>query len=191
MKNIKGTKTEINLLKAFTGESQDMNRYTYFASQAKKEGYIQIEKIFLETAENERSHAKQFFKFLEGGTLEITALYSSDAIGTTLENLNIAASGEHEEYSNLYPLFAEEAEEEGFNKISAVFKIISKIEYAHEIRFKKLIKNIFEEKVFSKEDIVNWKCIKCGHIHRGKNAPAMCPGCMHPKDYFEIENNNY
>jgi len=189
--NIKGSQTEQNLLKAFAGESQAKNRYEFFAKVAKKEGYEQISEIFSKTALQEQSHAKTFFKFLEGGNVEITATYSAGMIGTTLENLEAAAMGENEEWTELYPKFAEIAAQEGFKMVAAMFKIIAKVEAVHEKRFNKLLKNIKDGKVFERDEIVKWECKKCGHIHEGKSAPKICPGCQHPQAYFEIENENY
>lgn len=191
MKSIKGTETEKNLLKAFAGESQARNRYTYFASVARKEGYRQIEAIFLETAENEREHAKVFFKHLEGGDTEITATYPAGKISTTLENLKAAACGENEEWSELYPNFAEVAEKEGFPEVAKSFRMIAKVEVEHENRYNKLIQNIETDKVFIKEDVVRWKCRNCGYVHEGKNAPGVCPACDHPKEHFELKEQNY
>lgn len=189
--SIKGSETEKNLLKAFAGESQAKNRYEFFAKVAKNEGYEQISEIFQKTALQEQSHAKTFFKFLEGGTVEITASYSAGMIGTTLENLEAAAMGENEEWTDLYPKFAETAALEGFKKVAAMFKIIAKIEALHEKRFKKLLKNMRENKVFNRDEDVRWECRKCGHVHEGKSAPQICPGCQHPQGYFEVEGENY
>lgn len=190
--SIKGTKTEQNLLKAFAGESQARNRYTYFASVAKKEGYEQISAIFTETAENEKEHAKRFFKFLESGeALEITAMYPAGKIGTTIENLKAAAAGEYEEWSDLYPGFADVAEEEGFKDVAICFRMIAKVEVEHEARYKKLIANIENDEVFKKSEKVRWKCINCGYVHEGEFAPEKCPACLHPKSYFEIKEKNY
>ncbi|KYH34032.1 rubrerythrin [Clostridium tepidiprofundi DSM 19306] len=191
MKSIKGTETEKNLLKAFAGESQARNRYTYFASQAKKEGYKQIEAIFIETAENEKEHAKRFFKFLEGGGVEITAMYPSGKIGTTIENLEAAAEGENEEHTVLYPEFAKVAEEEGFPEIAKAFTMIAKVEIEHEKRYRKLIDNIKNGTVFKKDGKVFWKCRNCGYVHEGTEAPEKCPACLHPQAYFEIKETNY
>lgn len=189
-KSLKGTKTEHNLMAAFAGESQARNRYTFYASAAQKEGYEQIAAIFLETADNERIHAKRFFKFLEGNNVEITATYPTK-IGTTLENLEAAAMGEHEEWELLYPEFAKVAEEEGFPEVAAAFKNIAKIEKHHEARYKALWENIKNEKVFQKEAEADWICRKCGHIHKGKNAPKLCPACLHSQAHFEILCENY
>jgi len=189
--SIKGTQTEKNLLKAFAGESQAKNRYEFFAKEAKKEGYEQIAAIFLKTALEEQSHAKRFFKYLEGGDLEITATYPAGKIGTTLENLAAAATGEHEEWSDLYPQFAEIAAREGFKDVAAAFKVIAKVEAEHEKRYRKLLKNIEEGKVFKRDEKVRWVCRKCGYVHEGTTAPQTCPACLHPQGYFEIENENY
>ena len=191
MKSLKGTKTEQNLLKSFAGESQARMRYDYFAKQAKKDGLEQISSIFAETALNEKEHAKRFFKFLEGGDVEITAFYPAGKIGTTLENLEASAMGENEEWTELYPEFAKVAEEEGFKEIATAFKMIAKVEKAHEERYNKLLKNLEEGKVFEKDGIVIWKCRNCGYIHEGKKAPEKCPACLHPKTYFEIKKDNY
>jgi len=191
MPGIKGTKTEKNLLAAFAGESQARNRYTFFASQAKKEGYEQISAIFLETAENEKEHAKRFFKFLEGGMVEIQASYPAGVIGTTLENLKAAAAGENEEHTKLYPEAADIAEKEGFSDIAATFRYIAKVEVEHEKRYLKLASNIEKGEVFRKEKVVRWKCRNCGYVHEGKEPPEKCPTCLHPKSYFEIKEENY
>ena len=191
MNSIKGTKTEQNLLKAFAGESQARNRYDFFAKQAKKEGLEQIAALFEETAENERSHAKQFFKFLEGGMLEITASYPAGKIGNTLENLKASAEGEHEEWTLLYPEFARIAEEEGFKQIAAKWRLIAKIEKAHEERYRKLYENLEKGLVFEREGKVIWKCRICGYLHEGKKPPLNCPVCEHPQAYFELEGENF
>jgi len=188
---LKGSKTEQNLLKAFAGESQARNRYTYFASAAKKEGYEHISAIFQETAENEKEHAKRFFKFLEGGAVEITAAYPAGVIGTTLENLKAAAAGENEEYTELYPGFAEVADQEGFGPVASAFRMISKVEAEHEKRYLKLAANIEKDEVFSKSAPVKWKCRNCGYVHEGASALEKCPACLHPKAYFEIKESNY
>ena len=191
MKSIKGTKTEQNLLKAFAGESQARMRYNYFAKQAKKEGLEQIAAIFEETAINEKAHAKRFFKFLEGGAVEITAMYPAGKIGTTLENLKASAEGENEEWTELYPEFARIAEEEGFKKVASAFKLIAKVEKAHEERFSTLYANLEAGKVFKRGNKILWKCRNCGYIHEGENAPKTCPACLHPQSYFEIKEANY
>ena len=191
MPGIKGTETEKNLLKAFAGESQARNRYTYFASVARKEGYRQIEALFIETAENEREHARRFFKFLEGGDLEITAAYPAGKIGTTLDNLKAAAAGENEEWTKLYSGFAEVAKKEGFLEVAAAFTMISKVEKEHEARYLKLAQNIEKGTVFKKEGTVRWKCRNCGYVHEGPEAPGTCPACLHPQEYFEIKETTY
>lgn len=184
--NLKGSKTEKNLLAAFAGESQARNRYTYFASQARKEGYQQIAAIFLETADNEKEHAKREFKFLEGGEVEITGSFPAGIIGDTKTNLKSAAEGEHYEWTEMYPSFAKTAREEGFTKIACVFEAIAKVEKEHEKRYLTLLKNIEEGKVFKSEKVVKWKCRNCGYIHEGKEPPEECPSCAHPQGYFEL-----
>ncbi len=191
MKSLKGTRTEQNLLKAFAGESQARMRYEFFAKQAKKEGLEQIAAIFEETALNEKSHAKRFFKFLEGGMVEITASYPAGVIGTTLENLKAAAEGENEEWTDLYPMFADIAEEEGFKEVAIAFRMIARVEKAHEERYRKLYKNLDEGRVFERDGVVVWKCRVCGYLHEGKKAPKTCPACLHPQSYFEIMEENY
>ncbi|MDR1718526.1 MAG: rubrerythrin family protein [Dysgonamonadaceae bacterium] len=190
-KSVKGTKTEQNLLKSFAGESQARSRYTFFASQAKKEGYEQIAGVFLETAEQEKEHAKRFFKYLEGGPLEITASYPAGIIGTTAQNLLAAADGELEEWDVLYREFAEIAKEEGFPQISTTFRMIAKVEAEHEKRYRKLLSNLEKDEVFKKEEEIEWQCRNCGFVHKGKNAPNVCPACEHPQAYFEPKKNNY
>jgi rubrerythrin len=184
-KSIKGTKTEQNLLKAFAGESQARSRYTFFASVAKKEGYEQISAIFTETAEQEKEHAKRFFKFLEGGMLEITASFPAGIIGTTKENLAAAAAGENEEWTELYPEFANIAAEEGFNAVAVAFRNIAKVEAEHEKRYLTLLNRVTEEKVFEREEEIEWQCRNCGYVHTGTNAPEACPACLHPQAFFE------
>lgn len=191
MKTLKGTLTEQNLLKSFAGESQARMRYNYFAKQAKKEGLEQIAAIFEETAANEKEHAKRFFKFLEGGMVEITASYPAGKIGTTLENLKAAADGENEEWTELYPEFARIAEEEGFKEIATAFKLIAKVEEAHETRYLKLYNNLEQGKVFEKDGKITWKCRNCGYLHESEKAPQKCPACLHPQSYFEIKETNY
>lgn len=191
MPNIKGSKTEQNLLKAFAGESQARNRYDYFASVAKKEGLEQICAIFQETALNEKEHAKRFFKFLEGDMAEITATYPAGKISTTLENLKHAADGENEEWTKLYPEFAQIAEEEGFTEIAGVFRSIAKVENAHENRYRKLYDNLESGKVFVRGDKVVWKCRNCGYLHEGEKALEKCPSCNHPQAFFELWSENY
>ena len=181
MKSIKGTQTEKNLLTSFAGESQARNRYTYFASVAKKEGYEQIAAIFTETADQEKEHAKRMFKYLEGGMVEITASYPAGVIGKTLDNLQAAASGEHEEWAELYPHFADVAEAEGFPEIAAMYRNISVAEKGHEERYRAFVKNIETAQVFAKEGEVVWQCRNCGYIHVGKEAPEVCPACLHPQ----------
>jgi len=188
---IKGTQTEKNLLKSFAGESQARSRYEMYAKVAKKEGYEQIAAYFTETAHNESSHAKQFFRFLEDGDVEITASYPTKQIGTTAENLKAAAHGENEEHTLLYPSFAKTAEEEGFKNIAIAYRLISKVEEHHEQRFLKLLKNIQNNKVFNRDEKVEWKCWVCGHIHVGNNALEVCPVCQHPKAYFAINESNF
>ncbi|MCL2843921.1 MAG: rubrerythrin family protein [Chitinivibrionia bacterium] len=192
MASLKGTKTEQNLLKAFAGESQAKNRYTFFASAAKKEGYEQIAAAFAESAQNEEEHAKKFFKYLEGGCVEITAAFPAGVIGTTLENLEAAAGGEHEEWSDLYPEFARIAQEEGFSDVATTFKMIAVAEMAHEARYRKLHKNLSEGKVFKKDENITWKCRNCGFLHKNsESAPDLCPACKHPQAYFEVWVENY
>ncbi len=191
MKSIKGSKTEQNLLKSFAGESQARMRYDYFAKQAKKEGLEQIAAIFDETALNEREHAKRFFKFLEGGPVEITATYPAGVISTTLDNLKAAAEGENEEWTSLYPEFAKIAEEEGYFEVAAAFKLISKVEKAHEERYNTLYSNLNDGKVFERAGKVVWKCRNCGYLHEGTKPPLNCPACLHPQSYFEIKESNY
>lgn len=191
MNTIKGTETEKNLLKAFAGESQARMRYDYFAKQAKKEGLEQIAAIFDETALNEKEHAKRFFKFLEGGMVEITAAYPAGIIGTTLENLKAAAEGENEEWTELYPAFADKAEEEGFKEVAVAFRMIAKVEKAHEERYLKLYNNLDEGRVFARENKIVWKCRNCGYLHESARAPQKCPACLHPQSYFEIKEANY
>jgi len=191
MKNLKGTKTEKNLLTAFAGESQARNRYTYFASQARKEGYEQIAAIFLETADNEKEHAKRLFKFLEGGEVEIKATFPAGKIGNTKENLKAAAEGENYEHTQMYPEFAKIADEEGFPEIAAVFRAIAVAEEYHEERFRALLENLENNKVFKREKPVKWRCRNCGYVHEGTEAPEKCPACAHPRAYFELLCENY
>lgn len=191
MASLKGTQTEKNLLAAFAGESQARNRYTYFSSVAKKEGYEQISALFTETADNEVSHAKRFFKFLEGGELEITAAYPAGVIGTTAECLKAAADGERLEHTKLYPDSADVAEKEGFKDVAACFRVIAKVEIQHELRYRKLLDNIEKGLVFKKPVPVKWKCRKCGYVHEGVEALQKCPACLHPQGYFEIKEANY
>lgn len=197
MKSMKGTKTLENLMKAFAGESQARNRYTYYASVANKEGYKQIEAIFSETADNEKEHAKRFFKLaLEGmngeipADVDIAATYPL-AMGNTLDNLKYAAAGENEEWSALYPEFAKVADIEGFTEVAAAFKMIAKVEQRHEARYRKLAANITEGRVFKKDESTFWICRNCGYVHEGSSAPEKCPACIHPQAYFEIFKENY
>jgi rubrerythrin len=191
MAKLKETQTEKNLLKAFAGESQARNRYTYFASAAKKEGFEQISAIFLETAENEKEHAKVFFKFLEGGETEITASYPAGKIGTTADNLLAAAEGEKMEYSKLYPEFEATARKEGFVEVATAFKEIGDVEEQHEKRYRKLLSNVKTGTVFKRDQAVKWKCGNCGYVHEGKEAPKICPACKHPQAYYELKAENY
>ena len=177
---LKGSKTEKNLMEAFAGESQARNKYTYFASKAKKEGYVQISKIFEETANNEKEHAKIWFKLLQGGS-----------IGTTSENLKAAAEGENYEWTDMYARFAQEAKEEGFNDIAYLFEAVAKIEKEHETRYKKLLESVMSDKVFERENEIAWECSNCGHIHYGLKATELCPVCRHPKAYFAQQSKNY
>ena len=191
MKSLKGTRTERNLMTSFAGESQARNRYTYFASAAKKEGFEQIAAIFEETANQEKEHAKRMFKFLEGGCVEIVASFPAGTIGTTAENLKAAAAGEHEEWSQDYPKFADIAEEEGFPEIALMYRNISVAEKGHEERYLAFLKNIEEYIVFEKDGEVYWQCRNCGFIYKGKKAPETCPACLHPQAYFEVQKSNY
>lgn len=189
--SIQGTKTEQNLLKAFAGESQATNRYEFFAKVARKEGYVQISNIFQETADQEKEHAKRFFKFLEGGMTEITASFPAGVIGSTAENLKAAAEGENEEWTELYPQFADVAEEEGFKEVALAFRMIAKVEVEHEKRYLKLLQNISEDQVFIKDGKVWWKCLNCGYIYESVKALEICPACLHPKAYMQVKEDNY
>ncbi|MHC4214893.1 MAG: rubrerythrin [Planctomycetota bacterium] len=189
--NLKGTQTEKNLLAAFAGESQARNRYTYFASQARKEGYEQIAAIFEETAYQEREHAKREFKFLQGGEVEITASFPAGVIGSTLENLKAAVAGEHYETTEMYPGFAKTADEEGFPEIAAAFRSIAVAEKRHEDRYLALAQNIEKSKVFESEQPVRWVCRNCGYVHEGNQPPKTCPACRHEQKYFELEAVNF
>ncbi len=189
--SIKGTRTEQNLLKSFAGESQARSRYTFFASVAKKEGYEQISGVFMETAEQEKEHAKKFFKYLEGGMVEITASYPAGIIGTTAENLKAAAEGENEEWADLYPEFAKIADEEGFPQIANTFRQIAKVEAEHEARYRTLLARVEAGKVFERDEEIEWQCRNCGYVLKGKKAPMKCPACEHPQAYFEPKKNNY
>lgn len=191
MASLKGTKTEQNLLISFAGESQARQRYTMFASKAKKEGFEQIAAIFLETAEQEKEHAKRFFHFLEGGMVEITATYPAGIVGSTSENLKAAAEGEHEEWSKDYPMFADIAEAEGFKAVAAAFRNIAKVEAEHESRYLKLLENVAKNQVFEKEEEIEWQCRNCGFVHKGTKAPKACPACLHDQAYFEEKKTNY
>lgn len=191
MKSVKGTRTEQNLLKAFAGESQARTRYTFFASKAKKEGYEQIGGVFAETADQEKEHAERFFKFLEGGPVEITATYPAGVIGTTAENLLEAAEGENEEWEILYKNFAEEADAEGFSEIAETFRRVATVEAEHERRYRTLLGRVVEGKVFERDAEITWQCRNCGYVLEGKKAPEKCPACQHPKAYFEPKKNNY
>jgi len=191
MKSVKGTETEKNLLKSFAGESQARNRYTYFSSQAKKEGYEQISWIFADTADNEKEHAKRFFKFLEGGDLEITASYPAGIIGDTKTNLKEAAAGENLEWTVLYKEAAGVARKEGFEEIAKVFEEIAKVEKEHEKRYRALLANIENDRVFKRPQPVKWRCRNCGYVYEGTEAPEQCPACAHPRAYYELMAENY
>lgn len=191
MKSIKGTRTEKNLLAAFAGESQARNRYTYFANTAKEAGYEQISGIFLETADNEKEHGKRFFKLLEGGIVEITDGYPAGTIDDTATNLEAAAEGELLEWGRIYKEAAQVAREEGFKKVARQFDEIAKVEKHHEARYRKLLKNLKNDRVFRKDGVVIWKCRNCGYVLEGPEAPQKCPACGHPQAYFEIKANNY
>ncbi|MEM3700861.1 MAG: rubrerythrin family protein [Candidatus Bathyarchaeia archaeon] len=189
--DLKGSRTEKNLLAAFAGESQARTRYTFFASVAKKEGYEQISAIFTETAENEKEHAQLFFKLLKGGMVEITAAYPAGVIGSTAENLRAAAEGEKHEWGTLYPNFAEIADEEGFAEAARTFRMVAKVEAYHERRYRKLLANLEQGKVFKKDSSVMWKCRNCGYVFENDEAPERCPVCDHPRSYFELWCENY
>ncbi|PIE51340.1 rubrerythrin family protein [Candidatus Fermentibacteria bacterium] len=188
---LKGSRTEQNLLKAFAGESQARNRYTYFASQAKKEGFVQIYNVFNETASQEKEHAKRLFKFLEGGEIEITASFPAGIVGTTAENLKASAAGENHEHTSMYPEFAAVAKEEGFNEIAAVFRSIAVAEKQHEKRYLGLLANIESGTVFKKAEPVMWICQNCGYVHMGEEAPKKCPACAHPQAHFMLISENW
>jgi rubrerythrin len=188
---LKGSQTEVNLLTAFAGESQARNRYTYFASQARKEGYRQMEAIFLETADQEKEHAKRLFKYLEGGSTEISASFPAGVIADTVENLTEAAAGENYEWTDMYPSFAKKAREEGFDEIAQVFESIAVAEKQHERRYQALKANIQAGRVFEREETVRWQCRNCGYVHEGKEAPEECPACAHPRDHFELICENW
>jgi len=191
MKSLKGTQTEKNLLAAFAGESQARNRYTFFASKAKKEKFEQISGIFQETADNEKEHAEVFFKHLQGGDVEIIAAYPAGKIGTTSENLRAAAEGEKMEWGKLYPDFEKTAEDEGFPMVAHSFREIAKVESYHERRYRKLLENVEKKQVFKKGKEFKWKCRNCGYVHEGKEAPDVCPACQHKQSYYEIWMENY
>jgi rubrerythrin len=191
MADLKGTRTEKNLMAAFAGESQARNKYDFFASAAKKEGFVQVSDIFTETAANEKEHAKRLFKFMTGGEAGITASFPSGVVGTTAENLKAAAAGENHEHTEMYPDFAKIAEEEGFPKIASVMRSIAVAEKQHEKRFLALLKNINEDKVFKKDAPVKWRCGNCGYIHEGPEAPDECPACAHPQAYFQLLAENW
>jgi len=191
MRKLRGTQTEKNLLSAFAGESQARNRYTYFASAARKEGYEQIAAIFTETAENEKEHAKRFFKFLEGGDVEITAAFPAGVVSTTAENLLAAADGEKHEHTVLYPEFAKVAEAEGFAEIAQIFRAVASVEKQHEKNYRTLRENVLNKRVFEKAQPIKWRCRNCGYIHEGSKAPDRCPACAHPQAYFEVLAENY
>ena len=189
--SLKRTRTEQNLLKAFAGESQAKNRYEFFAKQAKKEGFEQIAAIFMQTGKEEQAHAKRFFKFLEGGAVEITATYPAGITGSTAENLKAAAEGENEEWTDLYPAFAEIAKEEGFPQVAAAFKMIAKVEAEHEKRYLKLLQNVSEDRVFMKDGKVWWQCMVCGYTYESEKALENCPACLHPQKSMKMKAENY
>jgi rubrerythrin len=191
MPDFKGSETEKNLLAAFAGESQARNRYTYFASQARKEGYVQISAIFEETSNQEKEHAKRFFKFLEGGEVEVSAGFPAGVIGSTLENLKAAAGGENYEWTEMYPGFAKIAKDEGFSEVAATFENIAVAERQHEKRYLDLAGNIEADRVFKREEEVVWRCRNCGFLQKGKEAPKQCPACVHPQAHFELLGENY
>jgi rubrerythrin len=191
MGSLKGTQTEKNLLTAFSGESQARNRYTYFASQAKREGYVQMADIFTETADQEKEHAKRLFKFLEGGEVEIAAAFPAGVIGTTVENLKAGAAGEHYEYTEMYPGFAKTAREEGFDAIAAAFEAIAVAEKQHEKRYLDLAANIEAGRVFKRDEKNTWRCRNCGYLHEGNEAPEACPACAHAQAHFELLGENW
>lgn len=191
MKSLKGTKTEKNVLTAFSGESQARNRYSYFASKASKEGYEQISAIFLETADNEKEHAKRLFKFLEGGEAEISAAFPAGVIGETKDNLKDAAAGENYEHTKMYPEFARIAGEEDFPEIAKAMRSIAVAEKQHEKRYLGLLENIVKKRVFKRDNVISWKCRNCGYVHQGNEAPEECPACAHPRAHFELLGENW
>ncbi len=188
---LKGTQTEKNLITAFAGESQARNRYTYFASQARKDGYVQIALVFEETANQEKEHAKRFFKFLEGGEAQVLGMFPAGRIGTTLENLKAAAAGEHHEWGSMYPEFAKTAEAEGFPEIAQAFRAVAVAEKQHEKRYNDFAANIEAGRVFKREGKKVWRCLNCGYLHEGPEAPSACPACVHPQAYFELLGENW
>lgn len=188
---LKGSKTEKNLLISFAGESQARSRYKFFASAARKEGYEQIAAVFEETAEQEKEHAERFFKFLQGGSVEITASYPAGVIGTTAENLKAAAAGEYEEWAEMYPAFAQVADQEGFKEIALAWRNIMKVEEFHQSRYLKLLERVMSGSVFKREEEIEWQCRNCGFVFRGKKAPEKCPACQHPQAFFEPKRDNY
>jgi rubrerythrin len=191
MASLRGSKTEKNLLAAFAGESQARNRYSFFSSAARKEGYVQIANIFAETAENEKEHAKLYFKLLEGGDVEIQAAYPAGTIGTTTENLAAAAAGEKLEWTELYPGFGSVAEGKGFSAAASAFRHIAEVEYYHEMRYNKLLDNIKSDRVWKRDEPVKWKCANCGRVHEGLEPPELCPSCLRPRGYFELWTEPY
>lgn len=191
MASLKGSMTEKNLLLSFAGESQARNRYTYFAGQARKDGFVQISDIFEETANQEKEHAKRFFKFLEGGEIEVVGAFPAGVIGSTLENLNAAAAGEHYEYAEMYPGFAKVAREEGFEAIAMVFEAVAIAEKQHEKRYRDLAANIEAGQVFTRDQAVVWRCRNCGYLHESTGAPDLCPACAHPQAHFELLGENW
>ncbi len=191
MKDLKGTQTEKNILTAFAGESQARNRYTFFASKAKKEGYDQIQGIFLETAANEKEHAERLFKFLEGGEVEVQAAFPAGIIGSTMDNLKASAGGENYEYTTMYPEFAKIADEEGLPEVAAVMRAIAVAEKQHEKRYLALLDNLNNNRVFKRDDVVKWECRNCGYIHEANESPEECPACAHPKAYYELLAENW
>lgn len=191
MESLKGTQTEKNILTAFAGESQARNRYSYFASKAKKEGYVQISNVFQETADNEKEHAKRLFKFLEGGEAEVSASFPAGVIGSTAENLKASAAGENHEHTTMYPEFASTADDEGFPEIAQAMRSIAGAEKQHEKRYLGLLENIEKGKVFKRDNPVRWKCSNCGYIHEGEEAPEECPACAHPQAHFELLGENW
>jgi rubrerythrin len=188
---LKGSQTERNLVSVFVGESVARNRYTFFASQARNDGYIQVAKVFEETADQEKEHAKRFFKFLQGGEVKIEGSFPAGIVGTTAENLLAAADGEHEEWSAVYPGFAAVARQEGFKAIAAIFEMISVAERQHERRYRGLLENVRNGRVFKRDQPVRWRCLNCGYVHEGPEAPAACPACAHPQAYFELLGENW